>query len=124
MILEGGKVDTVFTLRQEGNTVAGKIEVSIVSYFNASGGPITDGKIEGANISFHAGNTTYSGTVEGDRIVLKQSSSSKFRAPKPDADAGPRPVIGPPPNGSDPSYGTGGGSRPPPPTLDLRRVTR
>ncbi|MCX6630259.1 MAG: hypothetical protein NTW28_21790, partial [Candidatus Solibacter sp.] len=81
--------------------------------------------------------TTYTGTVNGDRIELQRSGGLGGRGGRggpgtpgaPAADAGPRPAIGPPPAGTDPSFGAGfggggrGGGQAPQPLI-LRRVTR
>ena len=56
-----------------------------------------------ANVSFKAGNSTYSGTLTADRIELQRKVEIPFRIPQPETPAGPQPAIGPPPNGSDPS---------------------
>ncbi|MBS1854408.1 MAG: DUF4982 domain-containing protein [Acidobacteria bacterium] len=132
MALAGGNVDMVFTLRQQGGTVTGSMESAGGGGFGggSAGGAIEDGKVAGAEISFRVGNTTYSGTVSGDRIELRRSGGFGGRGGRggapPAAETGPRPAIGPPPNGSDPSFGGGGGRRGggTPAPLVLRRVKR
>ena len=117
MALAGAQVDSVYTFRQNGNTLTGSVESSGGGGFGpgggAAGGPIEDGRIEGANISFRTGNTTYTGTIEGDRIELRRTGGPGGRGGRggalPAAETGPRPAIGPPPAGSDPSFGAGGG---------------
>jgi beta-galactosidase len=96
-----GEGTTVFTLRQDGSTLTGSVE-------GAGGGsnagiPITDGKVEGSNVYFKAGNNTYSGTLEGDQIKLQRTVDPGFSLPQPEEPAEPRPAVGPPPDGSDPS---------------------
>ena len=71
--LLGGGGDMVFTIRQSGNAITGEVEAAGGGFFGSPGGMIEDGKIDGANISFKAGNTTYSGAVSGDRIELKRT---------------------------------------------------
>jgi beta-galactosidase len=125
MIFGGGK-DSVFTDSEwqfhlgEGGS-AGR---HVCSW---SSGVIDEGRIDGTKISFRAGNTTYSGTVNGDRIELRKSLPeaimAMFGGPPP-SDNKPRPAIGPP-DGSDPSIDMGalasGGVMPP---IVLRRVKR
>ncbi|HTS62966.1 MAG TPA: beta-galactosidase GalA [Candidatus Acidoferrales bacterium] len=132
MALAGGGNDMVFTFRQDGSTVTGSVESAAAGGFGggAGGGPIQDGRIEGGNLTFRAGPTTYTGTVNGDRIELRRSGPAgrggRGGGP-PAAGAGPRPAIGPPPDGSDPSFGAGpGGGRggQVPASLVLKRATR
>jgi beta-galactosidase len=126
--LVGGSGDMIFTLRQNGNAITGEVEAAGGGFFGSPGGVIEAGKIDGANVSFQAGNSTYSGTVNGDHIELKRTVA-RFRLPgmvPPQPPTGPRPAVGPPPDGTDPSFGAGfGGARnqgaaP----LALRRVRR
>jgi beta-galactosidase len=142
MALAGGNADMVFTLHQEGGgTLKGSLESAGGGGFGGggfgggggAGGPIQDGRVDGANVSFRVGMTTYTGTVSGDRIELQRSGGFGGRGGRggpgaPAADAGPRPAIGPPPDGTDPSFGAGfgggrGGGQAPQPLI-LRRVTR
>jgi beta-galactosidase len=67
---------------------------------------IEEGKLDGPSVSFKAGNVTYTGTVRADRIELERAGGPAFRGrPAPAEPTGPRPAIGPPPDGSDPSSG-------------------
>jgi beta-galactosidase len=135
MALAGGAADTVYTFRQDGNALTGSVESS----GGATGATIEDGKVDGSSISFRTGATTYTGTINGDRIELRRAGGPTGRggrggapggAPATPVDSGPRPAIGPAPQGSDPSFGAGGGGggrggaqQAPAPTI-LRRVTR
>jgi beta-galactosidase len=65
--------------------------------------PIENGKVDGSNVSFKAGNRTYSGTLTPDQIHLQRKVEAPFRIPHPETPTDPHPAIGPPPNGSDPS---------------------
>jgi beta-galactosidase len=149
MALAGGNVDTVYTFRQNGNTLTGAVESAGggggFGGGGSAGGPIEDGKVEGSDISFRTGTTTYTGKINGDRIEISRSAPAGGRgggrgpapgapaagAPAAPAAAGPRPVIGPPPVGTDQSFGAGGagggrgrgGAQAPAPTF-LRRVSR
>jgi len=117
--------DTLYTLMQNGSTLTGTLEAPAGGFgpgASAGPGPI-EGTIDGRNITFHVGTTTYSGTVNGERIELRRTAPprpgvSTARA----ADTGPHPVIGPPPDGSDPSLNFGRGQAQSP--IVLRRVSR
>ncbi len=126
----GGGGDIVFTFRQEGNVVTGEVEATGGGGVMAvsPGGVIEDGRIEGDKISFRAGTTTYTGVATADGIELQRSAPARRRLGSAENSAppsGPRPVVGPPLPGVDPSFGPGfgrgaGGSTP----LVLRRVGR
>ena len=127
--------DTVYTFRQNGNILTGSVETAAAGGVGpgagAAGGTIEEGKADGSSVSFRAGNTTYTGTVNNDRIELRRTGGGGGRGGRggaPPAETGPRPAIGPPPDGSDPSFGTGGGGRgrggPAPVPLVLTRASR
>ena len=123
MILGAGNI--VFTLKQDGNQLTGTVEGTGTSFFGGNDvpTPITEGKVDGPNISFKAGNATYSGTLNGDQIELERRIDFGFRLPTPPEEpAGTRPAIGPPPDGSDPSIGAFRFRGPAP--LVLHRVQR
>jgi beta-galactosidase len=97
---------TLYTLVQSGGTLTGRLEAPAAGFGpggGAAGGPI-EGTVDGKNISFHVGKTTYTGTINGEQIELRKTAP-----PFPGvistrtADSGPQPAIGPPPDGSDPS---------------------
>jgi len=106
MALAAGAADTVYTFRQDGNALTGEVESSgggggFGGGGGATGGTIEDGKIDGSNISFRTGTTTYTGTVNGERIELRRSAPAGrggrgggAGAPAAPAAAGPRPAIG------------------------------
>jgi beta-galactosidase len=96
---------TVFTLRQEGNKLTGAMEGGGGGFFGGSdaGIPITDGKVDGKSVYFKAGNNTYSGSLDGDQIELQRTVELGFSLAQPETPTGPRPAVGPPPDGSDPS---------------------
>jgi beta-galactosidase len=100
----------VFTFRQSGNAFTGTVEGGGGSFFGGGGetpAAIEEGKVEGADISFSAARVAYTGTLKGDVIVLIGTGGMNPRGARgaPTAPAGPRPAIGPPPDGSDPSNG-------------------
>ena len=81
MALMGANVDMVFTLRQDGSAITGEVEAAGGGGFmgGGSGGAIENGRMDGANISFRAGGTTYTGTIDGDRIELRRSAPAGLR---------------------------------------------
>jgi beta-galactosidase len=95
----------LFTLRQDGNKLTGSMEGVSTGFFGGSdaGIPITDGKVDGKTVYFKAGTNTYSGSLEGDQIELQRTMEPVFPSPRVEETTGPRPAVGPPPNGSDPS---------------------
>jgi beta-galactosidase len=114
----------VFSLQQNGNDLTGSAE--------GAGGdatPITEGKVDGSNISFKAGYITFTGKLKGDQIELQRAmnfpSRPQNRPPEP-VPTGPRPAIGPAPDGSDPSSGPRPAGRAPQtiPVIVLHRVQR
>jgi beta-galactosidase len=98
----GGAGGQIFTLRQSGDVLSGTVEGG------GAGGEtpvaILDGKVDGANVTFRAGNATYTGTVRGDHIELQRPGGAGGRGGRgaPAAPAAPRPAIGPPPDGVNP----------------------
>jgi beta-galactosidase len=128
MALAAAAADMIFTFRQEGGVLIGLVESSGGGRLGPAGGPIEDGKVEGSSISFRTGATTYNGTINGDKIELQRSGAPARRRGGTVAATGPRPAIGPPPDGSDPSFGAfgpggRGGAQEPAPMI-LRRAKR
>jgi beta-galactosidase len=121
-----GPASPVFTFRQNGSALTGTVEGG-GGFGGGSDTPaaIEDGKVEGANISFNAVNFVYTGTLKGDAIELQRTGGpgmgGRGNPPEP---AGPRPVIGPPPDGTDPSRGAGGRGPQTPAPLVLQRAKR
>ncbi len=102
-----GSGTMVFSLRQNGSSLTGSVEGEGRGFFggNDRPAPIEDGQVNGNQVSFKAGDSTYSGTLNGDRIELDRKVSFRFHMPAPAKETGERPAIGPPPDGSDPSFG-------------------
>ncbi|HEV2135978.1 MAG TPA: beta-galactosidase GalA [Terracidiphilus sp.] len=102
-----GRGAIVFSLHQDGNRLTGNVEGGEGGFFG--GGdvptPIQDGQVSGNQVSFKAGNSTYSGTLSGGRIELNRIVSFPFRMRPPEKETAGGPAIGPPPDGSDPSIG-------------------
>lgn len=98
--------NTVFSLRQDGNNLTGTVESASGRFFGGNDAPvpIAEGKVDGNNVFFKVGNNTYSGTLKGNQMDLQRAMHFDFPAtPHPEESTGPRPAIGPPPDGSDPS---------------------
>ena len=95
----------LFTLRQDGNKLTGSVEGGGGGFFGGGDASITiaDGKVDGRDVYFKAGNNTYSGTLEGDQIDLQRTVEPSAALPRAEEPTGPRPAVGPPPDGSDPS---------------------
>lgn len=95
----------VFSLQQDGSTLKGSVEGAGGGFFGGGDmpSPIVEGKVEGDRISFKSGNSTFEGTLKGDRIELQRSIDIGFRLPNPPKEPTGGPAIGPPPDGSDPS---------------------
>jgi beta-galactosidase len=101
-----GDANTLFTLQQSGSNLTGTVEGSGTGGFFGGSDvptPIADGKIDGSSVSFKVGNSTYSGTLSADRMELQRTTEVAMQMPHPAEATGPRPAVGPPPDGSDPS---------------------
>jgi len=100
-----GGTDAVYTLQQEGGNLTGTVEGGNISFFGGNDVPvpITEGKVEGDQVSFKVGKNTYSGTQKGDRLEMQRTIVIGWEFPKPAERAANAPDIGPPPDGSDPS---------------------
>ena len=120
-----GDGTTVFSLQQDGNKLTGAVEGASVGFFggNDTPSPIEDGKIDGTSVSFKAGTSTFTGTIKGDQIELERGINLGFRMPVVQEPTGERPAIGPPPDGSDPSFNISI-RRPPTVPMVLHRVER
>jgi beta-galactosidase len=121
-----GNATTIFSLRQDGSTLTGSVEGMGGGFFGGSDAaiPIAEGKVDGQSISFKAGNSSFTGTLKADQLELVRTIDlSRWLSRLPKEPSGPRPAIGPPPDGSDPSFNMP--SRIPPgiPVV-LRRVQR
>lgn len=100
--------DTVFTLQQNGDNLAGTVEGLGGGWFGGEDvpTPITEGKVDGDKISFMAANNAYTGEVKGGEIDLKRTMKLPWDRPKAAAEDPNRPAVGPAPDGSDPSTGS------------------
>ncbi len=96
----------IFTFRQTGATLTGTVEgAGVRGGSGEAGTAIENGNVAGVNVSFTAGGIGYAGTIQGETIEIGRSGVPGGRGGgiTDQAAAGPRPAIGPPPDGSDPS---------------------
>lgn len=115
--------DMVFTFRQNGAALTGRIEAPPAGFGNGAGGPVQDGRVAGDRITFRAADASFEGRVFADRIELVRTP-----LPPPVERSAPTTVppggfaVGPPAPGTDPSVGLR--PRPAPLPLTLRRAPR
>ena len=116
--------EVLFTFRQAGARLTGTIErlPGFVSLNPPAA--IEDGQVDGGTIAFKAGATAYTGVLKGDAIELRRSMApfGPGGSRPPAVPSEQRPAIGPPPDGSDPSFFLGGSRAEAP--LVLRRASR
>jgi beta-galactosidase len=101
-----GDANALFTLRQAGGDLTGNVEgAGTGGFFGGSDvpAPLTDGKVDADHVSFKVGNNTYTGTIHADRMELERTTDPATQMPHTAEPTGPRPAVGPPPDGSDPS---------------------
>ena len=92
-------------MTQEGGKLTGTVE-GPGGWFGGDDGPaaIVDGVVQGDHVTFKSGINIFDGSVKGGQIELARTVHIPFSMPtpkKPDPNA---PVIGPAPDGSDPSF--------------------
>jgi beta-galactosidase len=95
----------IFTLTQEGGKLTGTVE-GPGGWFGGDDAPaaIVDGVVQGDHVSFKSGINVFEGSTKDGQLVLKRTVNIPWSMPapaKPNPDA---PVIGPAPDGSDPSF--------------------
>ena len=89
--------------------------------------PITEGIADGDKVSFKAANSSYTGTIKGDHLDLTRTIDLSFLGdmmPRPAVPSGEKPAIGPPPDGTDPSFDMPDISGPPRIPLVLQKAKR
>ncbi len=102
-----GDGTTVYSLRQDGSNLTGSVEGIGGGFFGGSDAPIpiTEGKVDGNSVSFKAANSTYTGTLkDGQLELLRKIEFGRWLPRVSEEPAGSRPAVGPPPDGSDPSF--------------------
>ncbi len=102
-----GNGNQLFSLRQDGSALTGGVEGMGGGFFGGSDSaiPIAEGKVDGQSVSFKVGNSTFFGTIKGDQLeLLRTMDVSRFLPRLSNEPSGSRPAVGPPPDGSDPSF--------------------
>ena len=95
----------IFTLTQEGGKLTGTVE-GPGGWFGGDDAPapIRDGVVEGDHVSFKSGINVFDGKIKGGDLELKRTVNIPFSMPTPPKKDPNAPVIGPAPDGSDPSF--------------------
>jgi len=96
----------LFVLIQDRSSLKGTVEGIGESWAGGDNAPtpITDGRVDGAIVSFTAGDSSFSGRINGDAIELVRDRSLGANAPQlPYQNATSVTAVGPAPDGSDPS---------------------
>ena len=117
----------VFTLRQNGSTLNGQAEGVSGGFFGRGDAPleIEQGTVSGDLISFKAGNNTFKGTLKDGQLEMERTVELPFRFGQAAEEKPDRPAIGPPPDGTDPSFNISRRMRGAPSVqVVLRRVDR
>ncbi|MGB0066364.1 MAG: glycoside hydrolase family 2 TIM barrel-domain containing protein, partial [Terracidiphilus sp.] len=110
----------LFVLVQDQSTLTGIVEGLGGGWAGGedTAAPIADGLVQGTIVGFSAGSARFSGQIHGDTIELVQLVESGSPPTRPS-----RPVMGPAPDGSDPSQSPVS-SAPEPEAIVLHRVER
>jgi beta-galactosidase len=98
----------LFVLVQDRGTLTGTVEGIGESWAGGDNAPtpIRDGQVDGAIVAFTAGDSRFSGRINGDAIELVRDQALGTHAPRLGTQGqAARPAIGPAPDGSDPSQG-------------------
>jgi beta-galactosidase len=101
-----GEGTMVFSLRQDGSGLTGYVEGAGGGFFGGGDAPISleNGKVDGNEVTFKAGNSTFTGTIKDGQLDLVRKIDIGFPMPHPSEPAAGGPAIGPPPDGTDPSF--------------------
>jgi beta-galactosidase len=94
----------IFTLTQQGGKLTGTVE-GPGGWFGGGDAPvpIRDGVVEGDHLSFKSGINLFDGKIKGAEVELQRTVHIPFSLPTPQRQDPNGPVIGPAPDGSDPS---------------------
>jgi beta-galactosidase len=95
----------IFTLIQDGSKLTGTVE-GPGGWFGGDDAPaaVRDGGVDGNHVSFKSGINVFDGKINGDTLELQRTVNIPFSLPKPQKADPNAPVIGPAPDGSDPSF--------------------
>lgn len=94
----------IFTLTQQGGKLTGTVE-GPGGWFGGDDAPalIRDGVVEGDHVSFKSGINVFDGKIKGGEMEIQRTVNIPFSMPTPKKPDPNGPVIGPAPDGSDPS---------------------
>jgi len=94
----------IFTLTQEGGKLTGTVE-GPGGWFGGDDAPapIRDGVVDGDHVSFKSGINVFDGRIKGGQLELQRTVNIPWSMPVPKKPDPNGPVIGPAPDGSDPS---------------------
>ena len=95
----------IFTLTQEGGKLTGTVE-GTGGWFGGDDAPaaIVDGVVNGDHVSFKSSINVFDGTIKGGQLELQRALNIPWSIPTPKKPDPNGPVIGPAPDGSDPSF--------------------
>jgi beta-galactosidase len=115
----------IFTLTQQGGKLTGTVE-GPGGWFGGDDAPapIRDGVVEGDHISFKSSINVFNGKIKGAELELQRTVNIPFSFPTPPKQDPNGPVIGPAPDGSDPSSDFADFSGPGNMSVVLRRSER
>ena len=115
----------IFTLTQEGGKLTGAVE-GPGGWFGGDDAPapIHDGGVDGDHVSFKSGINVFDGKIKGGEMELQRTVNIPFSLPTPKKQDPNAPVVGPAPDGSDPSFDPSDFSAPGSMSVVLRRSER
>ncbi len=95
----------IFTLTQDGGKLTGTVE-GPGGWFGGDDAPapVVDGTVQGDRVTFKSGINVFEGTIKGEQLELKRTVNLPWSMPVPKKPDPNGPVIGPAPDGSDPSF--------------------
>ena len=95
----------IFTLTQQGGKLTGTVE-GPGGWFGGDDAPavIVDGVVQGDHVSFKSGINVFEGTTKDGQLELKRTVNIPWSMPVPAKPNPEAPVIGPAPDGTDPSF--------------------
>jgi beta-galactosidase len=94
----------IFTLTEKGGKLTGTVE-GPGGWFGGDDAPVPihDGVVDGNHVSFKSGINAFDGKIKGAELELQRTVNIPFSLPAPQKQDPNEPVIGPAPDGSDPS---------------------
>jgi len=115
----------IFTLTEEGGKLTGTVE-GPGGWFGGEDAPATirDGVVDGDHVSFKSGINVFDGKIKGADLELERTVHIPFSMPTPPKKDPNAPVIGPAPDGTDPSFDMSDFSGAGKMTVTLRRSER